>query len=475
MGIEITRKDVTWSYVAKIFQIGTGLVTLPLILHLLTKDEVGMNYLMLTVSSIVGLMDFGFSPQFGRNFTYVNSGARRLCKEGVLEEKGEGVDWHLLSVLISTARFVYRRLSVAALVVMLTFGSLYVGYLTDGFTSIRNSLYIWVLYSFSTYFNIYFSYYSSLLTGSGMIRESSIAAILSKSVYLVLCTVFLLLGWGLFAVVLANFVAPFVQRFYSYKVYFTPALKAELNKTEVLTAEIKDTFKVIWYNAKRLGINFIGAYAVNKMGMFIIGFFLPLATIGSYGLLTQLTTIVSGIANTLFVTYLPKVSNYRVTGDKAGLRQTVSFSMVTGQIIMIAGAFAIVYIAPYLLELIKSSTELPSTMVCVLYLVITFLELNHSECASIISTENRIPYVVPSLVSGGLIVLFTFIVLKFTSLGLLGVVLVQGIVQASYNNWRWPLWVFKDLQMSIPGFYKSGLSSIVNSLRRLWNSMLKTA
>ncbi len=148
--------------------------------------------------------------------------------------------------------------------------------------------------------------------------------------------------------------------------------------------------------------------------------------------------------------------------------------MVTGQIIMIAGAFAIVFIAPYLLELIKSSTELPSTMVCVLYLVITFLELNHSECASIISTENRIPYVVPSLVSGGLIVLFTFIVLKFTSLGLLGVVLVQGIVQASYNNWRWPLWVFKDLQMSIPGFYKSGLSSIVNSLRLLWNSMLKT-
>lgn len=471
MGVEITKKDVTWSYVAKLFQIGSGLVTLPLILRLLTKEEVGMNYLMLTVSSIVGLMDFGFSPQFGRNFTYVNSGARRLCREGVEEERGGSIDWHLLSVLISTARFVYRRLSVLALIVMLTFGTGYIWYLTEGFTNVNNSLYIWILYSFSTYFNIYFSYYSSLLTGSGMIRESSQAAILSKSAYLVLCTLFLLLGWGLFAVVAANFIAPFVQRYVSYRAYFKPELKARLAEQTVTRKDIRETFSIIWFNAKKLGINFIGAYAVNKMGMFIIGFFLPLATIGSYGLLTQLTTIVSGIANTMFVTYLPKVSNCRVTGDRPMLKRTISFSMVVGQIIMLAGALGIIFVAPYLLELIKSQTMLPSRLICVLYLVIVALELNHSEFASVISTENKIPYVVPSLVSGGVIVLLTFIALKFTTLGLLGVVLVQGIVQAAYNNWRWPLWVFRELDMSISEFYGTGFDSILKTVSGLWKSM----
>lgn len=475
MGVEITKKDVTWSYVAKLFQIGSGLVTLPLILRLLTKEEVGMNYLMLTVSSIVGLMDFGFSPQFGRNFTYVNSGARRLCREGVEEERGGSIDWHLLSVLISTARFVYRRLSVLALIVMLTFGTGYIWYLTEGFTNVNNSLYIWILYSFSTYFNIYFSYYSSLLTGSGMIRESSQAAILSKSAYLVLCTVFLLLGWGLFAVVAANFIAPFVQRYVSYRAYFKPELKARLAEQTVTRKDIRETFSVIWFNAKKLGINFIGAYAVNKMGMFIIGFFLPLATIGSYGLLTQLTTIVSGIANTMFVTYLPKVSNCRVTGDRPMLKRTISFSMVVGQIIMVAGALGIIFVAPYLLELIKSQTMLPSRLICVLYLVIVALELNHSEFASVISTENKIPYVVPSLVSGGVIVLLTFIALKFTTLGLLGVVLVQGIVQAAYNNWRWPLWVFRELDMSISEFYRTGFDSIIKTVSGLWKSMHRNA
>lgn len=471
MGVEITKKDVTWSYVAKLFQIGSGLVTLPLILRLLTTEEVGMNYLMLTISSIVGLMDFGFSPQFGRNFTYVNSGARRLCREGVEEERGGSIDWHLLSVLISTARFVYRRLSVLALIVMLTFGTGYIWYLTEGFTNVNNSLYVWILYSFSTYFNIYFSYYSSLLTGSGMIRESSQAAILSKSAYLVLCTLFLLLGWGLFAVVAANFIAPFVQRYVSYRAYFKPELKARLAEQTVTRKDIRETFSIIWFNAKKLGINFIGAYAVNKMGMFIIGFFLPLATIGSYGLLTQLTTIVSGIANTMFVTYLPKVSNCRVTGDRPMLKRTISFSMVVGQIIMLAGALGIIFVAPYLLELIKSQTMLPSRLICVLYLVIVALELNHSEFASVISTENKIPYVVPSLVSGGVIVLLTFIALKFTTLGLLGVVLVQGIVQAAYNNWRWPLWVFRELDMSISEFYGTGFDSIIKTVSGLWKSM----
>lgn len=475
MGVEITKKDVTWSYVAKLFQIGSGLVTLPLILRLLTKEEVGMNYLMLTVSSIVGLMDFGFSPQFGRNFTYVNSGARRLCREGVEEERGGSIDWHLLSVLISTARFVYRRLSVLALIVMLTFGTGYIWYLTEGFTNVNNSLYIWILYSFSTYFNIYFSYYSSLLTGSGMIRESSQAAILSKSAYLVLCTVFLLLGWSLFAVVAANFIAPFVQRYVSYRAYFKPELKARLAEQTVTREDILETFSVIWFNAKKLGINFIGAYAVNKMGMFIIGFFLPLATIGSYGLLTQLTTIVTGIANTMFVTYLPKVSNCRVTGDRPMLKRTISFSMLVGQIIMVTGALGIIFVAPYLLELIKSQTMLPSRLVCVLYLVVVALELNHSEFASVISTENKIPYVVPSLVSGGVIVLLTFIALKFTTLGLLGVVLVQGIVQAAYNNWRWPLWVFRELDMSISEFYGSGFDSILKTVSGLWKSMHRNA
>ena len=107
--IEITKKDILWGYAGQFFMIGSGLFTLPVILRMLTSEEIGMNYLMLTVSTMVSLLDFGFSSQFGLNFTLVHSGAQRLLKEGVEHRKDVTVNYHLLSVLIKTAKMVFER------------------------------------------------------------------------------------------------------------------------------------------------------------------------------------------------------------------------------------------------------------------------------------------------------------------------------------------------------------------------------
>lgn len=255
--INITKKDVVWSYVAKFFQIGTGFITLPLVLHLLTPDEVGMNYLMMTISSMIGLLDFGFSPQFGRNFTYVNSGAKRLLKEGVEYSDNKTIDYHLLSILLRTARTVYQRLSIVSVALMLTTGTGYIFYVTKGFTNVNNALPIWLLFCLSSYFNIYFGYYNSLLTGSGKVAEANKAEIFSKSAYLIICIPLLLLRFGLFSIIIANFISPFVSRYYSYYVYFSKDLVSLLD-TNITKREVSKTFNVIWYNAKKLGINFVG-------------------------------------------------------------------------------------------------------------------------------------------------------------------------------------------------------------------------
>ena len=55
--INISKKDVLWGYVATFFQVASGLVVLPFILHFLTKEEVGLNYIMLTVAAMVSLFD----------------------------------------------------------------------------------------------------------------------------------------------------------------------------------------------------------------------------------------------------------------------------------------------------------------------------------------------------------------------------------------------------------------------------------
>lgn len=83
MSITLSKKDIVWGYFAHFFSLATGLITLPLILNMLSTEEIAMNYLMITIGSLESLFDFGFAPQFGRNITYIFSGAQELRKEGI--------------------------------------------------------------------------------------------------------------------------------------------------------------------------------------------------------------------------------------------------------------------------------------------------------------------------------------------------------------------------------------------------------
>lgn len=85
MEIKIGKRDVLWSYFSQFFNIASGFITLPLVLRMLTTEEIALNYLMMTVSSLVALMDFGFTPQIGRLVSYIFSGAQSLKREGINE------------------------------------------------------------------------------------------------------------------------------------------------------------------------------------------------------------------------------------------------------------------------------------------------------------------------------------------------------------------------------------------------------
>ena len=67
-----------WSYLAQFLSIGTRIITLPFILNKLSAEETGFNYILITIGSVVTLVDLGFAPQFARNFTYIFSGAQEL-------------------------------------------------------------------------------------------------------------------------------------------------------------------------------------------------------------------------------------------------------------------------------------------------------------------------------------------------------------------------------------------------------------
>ena len=61
------------------------------------------------------------------------------------------------------------------------------------------------------------------------------------------------------------------------------------------------------------------------------------------------------------------------------------------------------------------------------------LEMHHGIHANIYVSTNHIPFLWPGLISGILIIILSLAVMD--SFGLLGIILVQFIVQLSFNNW----------------------------------------
>lgn len=457
--VTITKKDVIWSYISQFFNIGAGLITLPLILHKLSADEIGMNYLMITISTMVGLLDFGFAPQFARNITYVFAGAHELRKEGVAEAHSD-IDYNLLNNMIGVARMVYTRLAFFSLLIMITLGTWYIYRVTQGFTNVPNSLAIWLLYSLSIFFNIYFVYYSSLLTGRGQVMEAKKAMLMQRITYIILAYILLLMGFGLMGVVISNLLSPFVGRFLSHRSFYDSNMKLELGKTETSKEHQRELFKTIWYNAKKLGLVFLGSYAINKFGMFIAGLFLSLTEIASYGLMIQLFSIVTGISMTYNTAMQPRFAGYRTTDENNSLIKSFALTMIVFYILFFLGALCIIALGPWFLRIIGSNVTLPSIGITAVYGLVLLLENNHSMFSTFIVTGNKIPFVESSLIAGGAICLLSFLSLKFTATGILGLVLVQGICQLAYANWKWPYVVCKQFHISFIGFLKTGCKEV---------------
>ncbi len=460
MEISVSKKDVAWSYIAQFFTLGSSLFTLPLILNMLTTEEIAMNYLMMTVSSLVGLIDFGFAPQFGRNVTYVFSGAQKLEKEGINSDVGGNVSYRLLKGLILVAKKVYMYMSIAVLALMLTLGTWYIWSVTNGFTNVDNSLWIWLLYTVSTFFNIYFCYYSSLLTGRGFIKESKMAVMTSRIVYIIISYMLLLTGWGLMAVCIANFVSPFVDRWMSYHYFYDAELKRKLAEAKVESSDTKEIFNAIWHNAKKLGVSSVCAYLTMRASMFMAGLYLTSSAIASYGLMNQFVGIITGVSGTLFSSYIPKITSHIASNDNEKMIRSFSWAMNVYYLLFFAGSIVLVCLGPIVLSLIGSKATLPDTPMLIVFLVINLLEANHSNYCTLISMGNSIPFYKPGLFFAVTIAVLDFFVLKYTELSLWGIVLVQGLVQLSFNNWYWPRWVCKEnhthfVQFVLIGFQES--------------------
>lgn len=462
MGIRITKRDVIWSYGSYILQTGAGFFLLPIILNKLPSEELAVWYVFLSITALINLLDFGLQPTIMRNVSYIFSGARSLKKHGVeIQNEALPIDYALLKSLIKSIKRIYMIISFAIAGIMFSLGSMYIRSITDSLINQEQILISWNIYVVSIVLNFYFYYYTPLLTGRGKIAESNQTIVMSKLTYIVISAIGLLSGYGLIAVSIGNLVGSLVNRITSFYFFYDRETKINLQNSNRKNVNL---LPILWNNSYKLGLVSVGAFLITKGNTLIASKFLDLEIVAQYGLTLQLTTILSTISSIFFRTYIPQFNSYRMTGNAEGIKKDFSKSLFVMNSIYILGAIVIISIGNVVLSFIGSNTMLlPKTYVSLILLII-YLETNHSNCATLITTKNEVPFVKSALFSGAGVLILGLFSVKWLSLGILGLILAQGLVQLLYNNWKWPKVVFNDMKTNYFEIIKIGFAEWKNHL-----------
>ena len=441
----IGKKEIAWSYAGTIFMIGAGVILLPFILHKMPQETVGIWNIFQTITALVLLLDFGFRPTFARNISYIFSGVKSLQKEGVAHTTSEAeVDYGLLKGTIEAMRRFYQWMALAVFVLLSTAGTAYFWYILQKYSGDRQDAMIaWLLLIAINCYNLYTFYYDALLTGKGYVTRTQQINMFGQTVYISLAIGLIYVGFGLTAIVASQLISTIIRRILTYRVFFTPELKVHLH--DVVPQEPKGILQAITPNAVKIGLTQLGGFLVNKSAILIGSSFLTLEQVACYGITLQVMDILARCATIFYQSYLPKLAQCRAENDLVGLRRY--YMLCTGGLVAVflVGGIAWIFLGNWALDLIGSQTYfVPTTMLCAM-LVISLLEFNHSTSAGFIMADNKIPFFIPSLVSGAATIVLLWVFLGPCHLGVWALILAPGVAQLAYQNWKWPSVVIKEL------------------------------
>lgn len=441
----IGKKDIAWSYASTVFTIGAGVILLPFILYKMPQETVGIWSIFQTITSLVLLLDFGFRPTFARNISYIFSGAKTLQKEGVAHISSDAeVDYGLLQGTLIAMRRFYRYMAIAVFVLLATAGTAYFYYILRKYSGDwQDAMMAWILLIAINCYNLYTFYYDALLTGKGYVKRIQQITIFGYVIYIGLAIGLIYAGLGLTAIVASQCISIFIKRILAYRVFYTPDIKRHLAVVE--SQEPKQILNAITPNAIKIGLTQLGGFCVNKSASLIGSAFLTLEEIACYGITLQVLDILARCATVFYQSYMPKLAQCRAENNLEQLKRYYLLCIGSLLLIYLAGGIAWILLGDWALNVIHSQTNfLPAAMLCVM-LVISTLEHNHAVSAGFIMADNKIPFFIPSLVSGAATILLLWIFLNPLQMGIWGMILAPGMAQLAYQNWKWPSVVIKEL------------------------------
>ncbi len=446
--LNIGKKDLLWSIFANIFKLGSGIILFPFILYKLPSETIAFWVVFTSISALAGLLDFGFKPTFARSISYIYSGSKNLMPRGydiIEKENLNNIDFSLLKCTIKAMKYYYTRIAFIVLLALLSIGTYYIYSLLHKYNGSHWDIYIsWAILCVLTSYNLYTLYFDALLTGRGNIKEYNKFVLCGNIVYLSFAAILISLGYGLVAIVSAQFLSTFIIRLLSYRCYYDKSTTDNLDNAN--DDKFRDVLLSIYPNAIKVGLTSIAGFITSKSAIFIGSLYLSLEVMGQYGITLQLVSIIGTLSVVYANVYMPKVFQWRIENSTDLIKkQYYKSAFVLLSIFIIIGVSVFLF-GNYLLLLMKSKTEILSGTILVIMLLAQYLETNHYLASIYLLSKNEVPYFKASILSAFATLILLVILIYILDEKIWALVLAPAICQLAYQNWKWPLLVIRELK-----------------------------
>lgn len=467
----VGKREISWGILANSASVGANVALIAIAARALSKEEVALWLVCQALTGLVGLIDFGFQPSITRNVTYVYSGVRELRRVGLSGGGSPGtVNANLLCGVISLSRRIYLLVASITAALLLTGGTWYVLWLVrDWDPAARlSAVTFWSLVATGAVVNSYFGYYSALLQGRGEVALANKAVTFGRAAYMVIGAGALICGAGLVGLGVAMCAGAIVLRVIARAGYLD-AETVSMLKHRGKSPLDRDLLGTLWHSASRLGMTFVGAFLIQRSSVLVAATMLGLDDGAAYIFTMQVFWIAVALSSAVMLVYVPRLSMLQTSGDADELQRTSAFALVLSSTTFMVMVAIIILLGPLLLDLAGGQSKMLDRADCVFIAGYLLLEVNHSGHATIITTANRVPFVAASLLSGVAIVAGSIALLGMTGLGIWALLISPALIQASYNNWKWPLENLRALGMTQFGCLAIGIAELVRRLSRMFN------
>jgi O-antigen/teichoic acid export membrane protein len=440
----LRSSTVAWSWVFNGFRLAIGLLLLPLVLRKLSTEELGMYYVLLSQVALAPVIDFGFSPTILRFVSYAMGGAETIQAHGVSKGTGSGPNFGLLWQLFFTTRALYRVMALIVLVILSVWGTYVVELRIHETPSPNVTRVAWLITLIATVLNVYSSWAPVFLRGMNEVLISVRIMVLASVVRFVLAAGLLLAGAGLMSLPLGDLTGSLIQQVIARRT----CLRRLRRQPAPAKADVWHNLRVMWPNSWRLGLVSMGGYLTVNANILICLSVLGLAANARYGLSIQLLGVITGMASVWTQVKWPVIGQQRARHDYAAIQRTLWPRMWLQYLTFLAMAAGLLLCGQPLLQWLGSGKQLLPLPWLALLALNSFLETQVSIWGMLISTENRIPFLWPSLASRLFSFALSLILIHTTSLGLGAFVLAPFLAHCLFEYWYWPLHAARGIQTS---------------------------